>query len=179
MLTVVCFLVGYFEVNATLQAIGILYALMTISGLVIIPYLQPETNSLIGFIAALVGLSFVSMLSRVFTGSFSIIGLNVTTATYTTLLLQVPTGTGEESFFRVFLITMLEPKLGTNLARIASAISFGICHYLAYGGQLSMVITATLSGYVLAYVYTWSRSAPAVCGAHVIWDITAALSVIR
>ena len=97
--------------------------------------------------------------------------LSITPQLLTTLLLQMPTGTGEESFFRVFLINVLEPIMGTNFARVASAISFGIMHYLAYQMQTSAIITATLAGYALAYVYTETRSATAVCLAHTTWNI--------
>lgn len=200
LLTVICLLVGFYANIETVKAMGVTYAIMTITGLIMLVSgkIEPGQNHLFAYAIALSSMAVVAFLSAFFMGTFRIMGilevtkwptelaeqpaiivgigslalsLSITPQLLTTFLLQVPTGTGEESFFRVFLINVLEPFMGTSLARIASAVSFGIMHYLAYQMQPAAIVTATLAGYVLAYVYTETRSATAVCLAHITWNI--------
>ena len=199
LLTVICLLVGFYANIETVKAMGIVYALMTVTGLIMLASgkIAAGENHLLAYTVSLFSLTVIAVLSSFFTRTFRIMGilevtkwptevaeqpliigigslaltLSITPQLLTTLLLQLPTGTGEESFFRVFLINVLEPIMGTNFARVASAISFGIMHYLAYQMQTSAIITATLAGYALAYVYTETRSATAVCLAHTTWNI--------
>jgi len=200
LLTVICLLVGFYANIETVKAMGITYALMTVVGLIMLTSgrMAHGQNHLFAYAISMISLAVIAVLASFFTRTFRIIGilevtkwptelveqpsiivgigslalsLSITPQLLTTLLLQVPTGTGEESFFRVFLINVLEPMMGTAFARVASAISFGIMHYLAYQMQPAAIITATLAGYALAYVYTETRSATAVCLAHITWNI--------
>ena len=199
LLTVICLLVGFYADIETVKAMGIVYAIMTVTGLITFTSgkMPHEEKHLLAYALSLAGLAVVAVLSVALTRTLRIMGVleitkwptevaeqpliigigslaltfNITPQLLTTLLLQVPTGIGEESFFRVFLINALEPIMGTNYARVASAISFGIMHYLAYQMQTSAIITATLAGFVLAYIYTETHSATAVCLAHATWNI--------
>jgi len=204
-LTVVCLLVGFYMNLETVKAMGIVYALMTVTGLTILASgkMPEEKNHILAFTVSLLALTVIAFFFGIVTKTFRIIGvleitewttelaetqpltigigtlalsLNITPALLTTLLLQLPTGVGEESFYRVFLINILEPIMGTNYARIASAVSFGIMHYLAYQMQVPAILTATIAGYALAYVYTETHSATAVCTAHTLWNIIAILA---
>jgi membrane protease YdiL (CAAX protease family) len=201
-LSFVTLLVGYYLDVKMLQAMSITYFLCIISGYILFATgkLPPAQDHLLAFTFSLLGLALISMGTFFLAKTFECMGvyqlttwptttanqndfiigfgsialtLNVNPAVLTSMMLQLPTGVGEESFFRVFLIENLKPVMGPNSQRIASGVVFGFVHYLAYQAQAYLIISASLSGWYLAFVYQKFHSPPGIAAAHFVWNIAA------
>jgi len=198
LLTVVCLLVGFYLDIERVKAMGVIYAVLTMPGLIIALIKPSDGDHLTAYVVSLLGLIITAIFSSPFTRTFSIMGLltitewptelvtqqpltiglgalavtlSISPQVLVTALLQIPTGVGEEGFFRPFLIKILAPHMGDTRALVASAVSFGFVHYLAYQMQLYLIVTASISGFILAYVYFRTGSALGVTLAHTTFNI--------
>jgi membrane protease YdiL (CAAX protease family) len=180
----------------TLIAMGVVYSVFCVAGFTMLSSMPPESRHAEAFIYSLVGLAVISTVSELAFRGLRIVGLldlsswssqasqpivvglgsfaivfGITPQLLTSILLQVPTGGGEESVFRVLGINMLLPAMGDNASVVSTSIIFGFMHWLAYGLSFPGVATAMMSGFILGYMYLTTGSAIGVALAHTSWNI--------
>jgi len=196
-LALTCIITGFYIGIVSLQAFGIAYSILTIPGLIaytIGDEEPPLKEQIKAFLTALTGLLIITFIS-VLIGAALPLGvakivewpakpppttimwiagtLNISPPLLLSLILQIPAGTGEESFFRIFLLKTLTPVMGEKYPLVASALIFGVMHYLAYQASIPLLIGAIRSGYLLSLIYQTTKAATAICLAHSIYNLIA------
>ena len=135
-------------------------------------------------IIGLVGLFIISLLFGLI-GRWEIMGVYRFPETFTltihglsvspivlTLFAQLFGPVAEEAFFRVFLMQMLAIAIGGFwMPLIAQAVTFGVFHWWAYGGDLIGITSATVSGLWLGYIYHRYGNEAAISLAHMIYNM--------
>jgi len=195
---IVCLLTGFYLKIENLKAIGIIYGLMLLTPLFMSSKTEMDRNILLGVMIGLPSLIGIAIISSFITRNLQVMGvlritewseteaakypltihlgslaltLGVTPAFLLSVLVNIPGPVAEESFFRVFLINLLTPIMGKWKTLIAQAIGFGVIHWLAYGLEISGMITAALCGLSLGILYTYTGSETSVSLSHIMYNI--------
>lgn len=191
LLAVVCALVGLYIGDTRVMIMGVLYFMFTLTGMLIAIVLPTEGGDhVLAYFGSFLALLLTAFLTLPFT-QFQIMGMLEITEWPTdilavtmpippqlivTILIQVVTGTAEESLFRPFGITIAKPVLGSTGAITCMGIIFGFMHWPAYQMALPQVVTACISGFELGYIYDKTKSAVGVSLAHTSFNLTALLA---
>jgi len=197
-LTVVL-LTAFYQNIPGFQAVAITYLLFMLSDVHLLVRgvtLDTEMDLLTTFAIAVAGLFMISV-AFTFLGQTSIMGiftitdwveipdaplvinigrlaftLGISPALLVTVLIQLAGPTAEESFYRVFLPTLLTPVMGQPLAFIAQGIAFGVIHWFAYFGNIVGLASASAAGIWLGYIYMKSGNETAIALAHMTYNLS-------
>ena len=195
---IVCLLTGFYLKIENLKAIGIIYGLMMLTPLFMSEKTEMDRNVLLGVTIGLPSLIVIAIVSSLLTRNLQVMGvlqitewseteaakypltirlgslaltLGITPAFLLSLLVNIPGPVAEESFFRIYLINMLTPIMGKWKTLIAQAIGFGVLHFLAYGLEISGIITASLCGLSLGILYSYTGSELSVSLSHILFNM--------
>jgi membrane protease YdiL (CAAX protease family) len=78
----------------------------------------------------------------------------------------------EEVAFRAILFRILEERIGTRAAVVASAVIFCVSHLTNNGARWVTVLSVTLAGLMLAEIYVLTRNIWVVAIQHCCWNAT-------
>jgi len=202
LILVVCLLTGFYLNIKDLQATGVIFGLMLVTPLFLTGKIEAEREVLKGVMIGLPALFTTAIIAGLTANQWRIMGvltitewpvteaakypltvrigqlsatLGVTPAFLLSLLVNIPGPTAEESFFRIYLMNTLTPTIGKYKALIAQAVSFGVVHFLSYALSPIGIITATIAGLTLGYIYMTTNSELSVCLAHLLYNWTVVL----
>ena len=197
MILLICLLAGFYLGIKNLEAIGTIYGFLLSAPIFLTQKTESDRNILVGVAIGLPTIIILAVITSVFTKNLQIIGvlqitewsveeaakypltlklgalaftLGISPSTLLSLLVNIPGPVAEESFFRIFLINVLTPIMGRWKTLIAQAIGFGVVHFLAYHLDVSGIITATICGLALGFMYVKTESETAICLTHMLFN---------